>query len=1012
MHPCLVPGAATRRHSDAFSDPSSRSRGRGPLAAGLLPILLCTALVAPAPGQEPEEEEAPTRCQACSALGVPGADLTAILETLAAATDLDPQSRLYLRLDLTDPVVAGLPAVVGAGATPWLRYDFVTDYPVIGNVDAFDAELERLAAVADASAPGTVFELAWPRIEDPFADVADFAFAIKRAAVAVTGAQIDARVALRVGENGVPNVERLRLLYAEEIPAYVDGVVLAAASEGFLETLRDALVDLDPESDLALEVPVTGDPLEALPRVAGAIHRGANVALVDPVDVAAEALVAPMVLLANQLSGDVSPDPYSTPSSFAGGEAWSFVRGEDLALRVVARRGDGADLELEFSDRTLSTPTLYDPETGEPSDLYTGRRTRSGYAVTVSQAPAAVLLGVERPAIRDLAGLEGVEEDVTVADVRQMPVEEILRRLQAFEDDQRRKLDSYTAINTQSLRFQAGGGVQSVDATFRGAFFYSQGEGFDWAWDEFYVNGVRWRRKKIPEIPLIQPEKASNLPLEINFTRDYRYRLRGTATVRGRDCWVVDFEPADRLDEGETLFQGTVWVDREIYARVQTRAVQLGLRGDVLSNDETLEYQPLDEQGQPAPWSDESFFLPTRTTGQQLFSILNGTTVVEREVLLTEVRINPADFEERRRAKLASEVTMVRDTERGVRYLEPTEDGERVVQQELDKSRRFIVGGLFYDESQDFPLPLGGINWLNFDWRGTGTQTNLFVAGPLVLANVATPSLRGSRWDLGADAFALAIAGTDSVFRDGVEASGEDVESLRPNVDIALGRPFGNFFKLELEYSIGYNRFSRADDTAEEFVLPEDHIDHRFEVLGRYNRNGYRLRLGGSYNLRSDWEEWGLPGNSEFDPDHDTYTLWGGGIAKIWHLPKFTKLGVELEYVGGENLDRFSKYQFGFFSDIRVHGYRSDRVRAEEAYAAHLSYGLNIGDIFRIDLVGDAAWATDEAALLEDELLAGVGLVGTFLGPWGTIVNLDVGVPVAGPDEGFSAFVAFLKLFD
>jgi hypothetical protein len=523
---------------------------------------------------------------------------------------------------------------------------------------------------------------------------------------------------------------------------------------------------------------------------------------------------------------------------------------------------------------------------------------------------------------------------------------------------------------------------------------------------------VRWRRKKIPEIPLIQPEKASNLPLEINFTRDYRYRLRGADSVRGRDCWVVDFEPADKLAEGETLFQGTVWIDREIYARVRTRAVQLGLRGDVLSNDETLDYEPLDSAGQPAEWATSSFFLPTRTIGQQLFSILNGTTVVEREVVLSNLRINPADFDALREAKLATDVTMVRDTDRGVRYLEPGEDGSRVVQEELDKSRRFLVGGLFYDESQDFPLPLAGINWLNFDWRGTGTQTNLFVAGPLVLANIATPSLRGSRWDLGADAFALVIAGTDSVYRGDQEASEEDIKSLRPNIDIALGRPIGNFFKLELQYSIGYNKFSRASNTAEEFVLPEDHIDHRFEVLGRYNRAGYRMRLGGSYNLRSDWSEWGLPGNTEYQADQDTYTLYGAGIAKIWHLPKFTKFGAELEYVGGENLDRFSKYQFGYFSDTRVHGYRSDRVRAEEAYAAHLSYGLNIADIFRIDLVGDVAWATDQASQLDNELLAGAGLVGTFLGPWGTVVNLDLGVPVAGPDEGVSVFLAFLKLFD
>ena len=33
------------------------------------------------------------------------------------------------------------------------------------------------------------------------------------------------------------------------------------------------------------------------------------------------------------------------------------------------------------------------------------------------------------------------------------------------------------------------------------------------------------------------------------------------------------------------------------------------------------------------------------------------------------------------------------------------------------------------------------------------------------------------------------------------------------------------------------------------------------------------------------------------------------------------------------------------------------------------------------------------------------------MGPWQTIVNLDLGVAVAGPDDGVSLFLTFLKLF-
>ena len=36
---------------------------------------------------------------------------------------------------------------------------------------------------------------------------------------------------------------------------------------------------------------------------------------------------------------------------------------------------------------------------------------------------------------------------------------------------------------------------------------------------------------------------------------------------------------------------------------------------------------------------------------------------------------------------------------------------------------------------------------------------------------------------------------------------------------------------------------------------------------------------------------------------------------------------------------------------------------------------------------------------------------GTLIGPWGTIVNFDLGFPVEGPADDFVAYVVFLKLF-
>ena len=74
------------------------------------------------------------------------------------------------------------------------------------------------------------------------------------------------------------------------------------------------------------------------------------------------------------------------------------------------------------------------------------------------------------------------------------------------------------------------------------------------------------------------PRRWHRLPAEIRLTKDYLYRLRGTATVDDRDCWVIDFRPVEPRP-GRSLYRGTVWVDREIFARVRTRATQVGLEG-------------------------------------------------------------------------------------------------------------------------------------------------------------------------------------------------------------------------------------------------------------------------------------------------------------------------------------------------------------------------------------------------------------------------------------------------
>ena len=92
-------------------------------------------------------------------------------------------------------------------------------------------------------------------------------------------------------------------------------------------------------------------------------------------------------------------------------------------------------------------------------------------------------------------------------------------------------------------------------------------------------------------------------------------------------------------------------------------------------------------------------------------------------------------------------------------------------------------------------------------------------------------------------------------------------------------------------------------------------------------------------------------------------------------------------------------------------GLKSASIRAEKAFLGHLTYGFEFGQAFHLDWVTDAALANDRQTGLRNELLAGTGLSGTFMGPWQTVVNLTGGVPIAGPVHGFVLYLVFLKLF-
>ncbi|MEM7354695.1 MAG: hypothetical protein AAF657_28055, partial [Acidobacteriota bacterium] len=271
--------------------------------------------------------------------------------------------------------------------------------------------------------------------------------------------------------------------------------------------------------------------------------------------------------------------------------------------------------------------------------------------------------------------------------------------------------------------------------------------------------------------------------------------------------------------------------------------------------------------------------------------------------------------------------------------------------------------------------------------------------------------LFGSKWDAGFNVFGFLIPTGDELFRDGREVPEEEIERLTGSASLFLGRPLGNFGKVDFTYQLRFENFDEADDTSPDFILPTDTLTHTFQTELQYKRGGYQFELQGSYSSRSDWDFYGLPGNTEFSPDQEDFVRWQATFAKTWWFSKFRNVGIALEHLNGSDLDRFSRYDFGIFGDSSVAGYQSGLVRADEANGFHIQTGVNAGGVFRVELEGDAVWVTNEETGLDNELLAGIGLEGTFT-RWGVITNFEIGYALDGPGEGdVSARIVFLKLF-
>src|SRR5262245_11189761 len=461
----------------------------------------------------------------------------------------------------------------------------------------------------------------------------------------------------------------------------------------------------------------------------------------------------------------------------------------------------------------------------------------------------------------------------------------------------------YWSCDTTKLCFDISGG-DSVEATIAGDYFSDPGNRADWVWQDFYINGVKWKYGRIPELPLIQPEKVTQLPLDIHLTNEYRYQLVHETELAGYKVYEVRFEPPQHAPETLPLYRGTVFIDSRTWARIRISMVQLNLTGNILSNEERVDFQPF-ARATHTPLSAaevaktdarEIVWLPVEVGAQQVISAAGRANVVLRSTTFTDFRIEPEDFATRLAEIEKSDARMVRETSAGLRYLEKTGSGERVVKEGFETSRKFLLGGVHHDAGLEFPVvPLGGIDYFNFDFAKRGIQTNVFFAGVVVSANATHPNIANTRTNAGADFFAIAVPTTNSMYRGGEEQKLEAVKQLPTWMSLRAGHPFATFGKLDFSLGLGHIAYKRGDDTDPAFVVPSSTFVINPSVSTNYARWGYTASAWYDYNRRTTWKPWGVL--SEYDPNQKSFTTFGASLAKSFYLPKLQRIGIEVDYL-------------------------------------------------------------------------------------------------------------------
>lgn len=659
------------------------------------------------------------------------------------------------------------------------------------------------------------------------------------------------------------------------------------------------------------------------------------------------------------------PEPQA--ARFQGGDLPTAADPHDLSVLVgLFPAFPGGWVELA-SDWVASTATLL--QDGEEAQLPV--EVAGGHArVYLSPLPQGGLLRFSRPL--PPGGLQQVE----VTARRELTLGEILARHHRQVALQNRIVSSFRGWQRLRLLVRVAELDRSFELELGGPVFFTPDLGRDWELREARVNGAAWPVEELPELPLIQPKAPPVPPLALELNPSYRYELLGPGQWEGRSVYVLAYQGGEGLERR----WGRAYVDAATFGLVALEAWQQSPKQEVRRSRTVTRNALFQHEGSP-------LWLPWKVEGDDVVASFGSIATVHRELTLENLELNHPEVARGRAEAFRGPRPMLRERRGEVVFLEPDGAGGRREASSGGKRQSFLLGGAFWDSSLSFPLPLLGYQLLDFSWRGD-QQLRLFLAG--AVNDVAWS--RPGTWEPRAQAFLQLVPFTESLWRGEHEVKGEALYLWRQKLRVGLARQLGGF-RLGAEVGADVLHFSRTQETDPAFRLPKNTVETVAQVQALWQRGTLLAGAQWERGERLSWRRWGF--GERVEPSFSRTTVFARYQRTPWPLVRFS-LGFDA--ATSQNADRFSRFSLGGLGGgAGFVGLPGGRVHADGLAVLRASLALPLSAGQRLEVTANAGWLRVRQEGQRAAPVSGVGVTLTRRGPWGTVLEASLGLPMVAP---------------